>query len=142
MENNLNRFLEAQRKDYDIALSEIRAGRKRTHWMWYIFPQFRGLGHSETSKYYGIKDIDEAKEFLNHPVLGLRLQQISEELINLEEKDATMIMGHPDDLKLKSCMTLFLHIDDKKESVFKHVLDKFFDGHADQKTLKFLKNNL
>ena len=142
MENNLNRFLEAQRKDYDIALSEIRAGRKRTHWMWYIFPQFRGLGHSETSKYYGIKDIDEVKEFLNHPILGLRLQQISEELMNLEEKDATKIMGHPDDLKLKSCMSLFLEIDDRKESVFRNVIDKFFDGHADQKTLKLLKDSL
>ena len=142
MENGLNRFIEAQVTDYDIALSEIKAGRKRTHWMWYIFPQFRGLGHSQTSKYYEIQSLDEAMQFLNHPELGLRFMQITTELLNLEEKDATKIMGHPDDLKLKSCMTLFLEIDTNKESIFKKVLDKFFEGKRDQKTINLLKNSL
>lgn len=121
MDNNLNRFLEAQKDDYEIALSEIRAGRKSSHWMWYIFPQFKGLGNSSASMFYGIKDKEEARSFLNHPLLGFRLLQISAELLHLEESNATKIMGRPDDLKLKSCMTLFLEIDNSKDSVFRKV---------------------
>lgn len=141
MDNNLNRFLEAQKDDYEIALSEIRAGIKSSHWMWYIFPQYKGLGYSSTSKFYEIKDTEEARSFLNHPLLGSRLLQISAELLNLEENNATKIMGRPDDLKLRSCMTLFLEIDNSEDIVFRKVLEKFFEGQTDQRTLKLLRDN-
>ena len=103
-DGNLARFLEAQAADYDRALEELRAGRKRTHWIWYIFPQIRGLGFSETSKYYAIKDIHEAEEFLKHPVLGPGLINICHALLELEINNATAIFGAPDHLKLKSSM--------------------------------------
>ena len=139
MNNNLNRFLEAQERDYDIALSEIKVGKKKSHWMWYIFPQISGLGFSETAKYYEIKDIDEAKEYLNHSVLGSRLKEISNVLLGLEESDANLILGYPDDLKLKSCMTLFAQIDECESNIFKKVIDKFFNGNFDNTTLLILE---
>ncbi len=104
-ENNLKRFIDVQEADYPIALSEVRNGRKQSHWMWYIFPQIQGLGFSETSKFYAIKNINEAEEFLNHPVLGSRLVHICNELLELKSNDANKIFGSPDDLKLKSSMT-------------------------------------
>src|ERR1700742_5004326 len=104
---DLNRFLTAQERDYAIALGEIKSRRKRSHWMWYIFPQIAGLGFSETSKYYAIKDANEAKEFINHPVLGKRLINICNELLKLKTNNANEIFGSPDDLKLNSSMTLF-----------------------------------
>src|SRR6476469_7431294 len=106
-EYNLKRFIDAQATSYANALSEIKNGRKRSHWMWYIFPQIQGLGFSETSRYYAIKDIDEAEEFLKDPVLGPRLLKICNELLQLRSNDAHSIFGSPDDLKLKSSMTLF-----------------------------------
>lgn len=139
MDKDLNRFIKAQEMDYEQALSEIKSGRKRSHWMWYIFPQYKGLGFSETSKYYSIQNIDEARDYLNHPVLGLRLIQITNELLNLDDNNATNIFGSPDDLKLQSCMTLFAFIDTSEEKPFQKVLDKFFNGRFDDKTFKLVE---
>ena len=139
MENFLQRFLDAQEKDYAVALSEIKNGRKKSHWIWYNFPQIKGLGFSETSRFYAIKDLQEAEAYLQHPVLGERLIQISNALLELPENDANKIFGSPDDLKLKSSMTLFASIDNKNQ-VFSKVLDKFFNGERDIKTLQILGN--
>jgi len=138
-EKTLNRFIEAQEQDYGQALSEIKQGRKRSHWMWYIFPQISGLGFSETSKFYAIKDLAEAEEYLSHPILGSRLLEISAALLALEESDALKIFGSPDNMKLKSSMTLFASIDDAPQ-LFKSVLNKFFSGETDPETLKLIKN--
>ncbi len=105
--NDLKRFLDAQERDYAIALSEIRSGRKRSHWMWYIFPQIAGLGSSQTSRFYAVKTKAEAELYLAHPVLGARLVRISEALLEIEGKTANQIFSSPDDMKLKSSMTLF-----------------------------------
>ncbi len=102
----LTRFLRAQEDDYQQALSEIRSGHKRTHWMWYIFPQIDGLASSSTSKHYSIKSIGEAKAYLDHPVLGLRLLECAQAVVGIEGRSATEIFGSPDDLKLRSCATL------------------------------------
>ena len=123
-ENNLQRFIDAQETSYEAALSEIKNGRKKSHWMWYIFPQIQGLGFSETSKFYAIKDINEAEEFLKHPLLGHRLVRLCNELLKLESDDANRIFGSPDDLKLKSSMTLFSSLN--INPVFQMVLEKFF----------------
>jgi len=104
---NLKKFLDAQDKSYEKALSEIKNGQKKSHWIWYIFPQIKGLGLSETSKFYAIEDLDEAAAYLNDPVLGKRLVQISQELLDLKNLSARQIFGSPDDMKLKSSMTLF-----------------------------------
>ncbi len=139
-DNMLERFLDAQKADYAIALSEIKNGRKRSHWMWYIFPQIYGLGFSETSKYYAIKDIAEAHSFLNHPILGERLVAICRALLNLKENDANKILGSPDDIKLKSSMTLFAALS-KTNPVFQLVLNKFFNGAKDGATLQIISEN-
>jgi uncharacterized protein (DUF1810 family) len=139
MAQDLNRFIKAQENSYAEALSEIKSGRKRSHWMWYIFPQYKGLGFSETSKYYSIKDVDEAKRYLNHPILGERLKLITRELLILNENNANIVFGDPDDLKLKSSMTLFATIDTSEENIFNAVLDKFFAGQFDDKTLTLMK---
>lgn len=107
--------------------------------MWYVFPQFRGLGFSETSKYYSIKNVDEAKNYLNHPILGERLKLITKELLALNENNANKVFGSPDDLKLKSSMTLFAAIDVSQEHIFQAVLDKFFNGQTDNKTLTLIE---
>jgi uncharacterized protein (DUF1810 family) len=133
----LERFVEAHKSDFQKALSEVRMGRKQSHWMWYIFPQLKGLGQTEISKYYAIQNIKEAKAFLTHPFLGDHLILISNELLKLESNDAVEIFGNPDDLKLKSCMTLFSVLS-STNPVFKLVLDKFFKGSYDAKTLKLL----
>ena len=138
MTSDLNRFIEAQQTDYAIALAEIKQGKKQSHWMWYIFPQVKGLGFSQTSRYYAIEDMNEAAEFLKHPVLGVRLINISKELLKLESNNATSIFGSPDDLKLKSSMTLFSCVPGS-DPVFQLVLDKFFDGAKDENTLRIIK---
>lgn len=138
-ENNLKRFIDAQQTDYSVALSEIRNGRKRSHWMWYIFPQIQGLGFSETSQFYSIKGIDEAEQYLAHPVLGQRLIEISNALLGLKTDNANQVFGSPDDMKLKSSMTLFSLLPGTNK-VFQLVLDKFFNGLKDDKTLKMLKS--
>ncbi|NDK55951.1 DUF1810 domain-containing protein [Pontibacter fetidus] len=137
---NLNRFVEAQQSTYQTALSEIRNGRKRSHWMWFIFPQVAGLGFSETSQFYAIKTIDEAKAYLHHPILGKRLAEISEALLTIAGKTANQVFGSPDDLKLKSSMTLFAAVSDENP-VFRKILEKYFDGQQDAKTLQLLENN-
>lgn len=137
MRDRLERFIEPQEQDYEQALKEIRNGRKVSHWIWYIFPQLRGLGKSYMSDYYGIRDLDEAKAFLQDPYLGKHLQEISEALLNLDNDNATQIMGRPDDMKLKSSMTLFACAD-PENAVFEKVLEKFYNGHKDGRTLKML----
>jgi len=136
-ENNLKRFIDAQEANYQIALSEIKNGRKQSHWIWYIFPQIHGLGFSETSKFYSIKNIQEAEEFLKHPILGRRLIEICNKLLELESNDANKIFGSPDDLKLKSSMTLFSSLHNSNP-VFQSVLEKFFNGTKDNKTLQII----
>src|SRR5262249_45290911 len=134
---NLSRFLEAQQDDYKQALSEIRSGQKQTHWMWYIFPQIDGLAGSSTSKYYSIKSIDEAKAYLEHPVLGPRLLECVEAVVGVEGRSATEIFGSPDDLKLRSCATLFACVS-PPGSVFDRLLGKYYGGGRDNKTLHLL----
>lgn len=136
MNDSLERFLVAQEHSYDTALREIRAGRKRSHWMWYIFPQIAGLGMSYTAQLYAISDLDEARRYIAHPVLGARLIEISRALLTLSCSDATAVMGYPDDLKLRSCMTLFAQVSD--DPVFTAVLNKFYGGRADTRTLSIL----
>ena len=136
---NLERFITAQEHDYSQALSEIKSGRKKSHWIWYIFPQLKGLGRSYYADLYGIEDINEAEEYLRNEVLGARLTEISGALLSLESSDPAQVMGgFPDDMKLKSCMTLFAAISDSG-SVFHKVLDKFFAGRQDEKTLALLR---
>jgi uncharacterized protein (DUF1810 family) len=136
-EYKLERFIEAQKDDYQIALSEIKQGRKRSHWMWYIFPQIQGLSISNTSKFYAIRDLTEAEAFLQHPVLGSRLIAICSELLKLTGNDAHAIFGSPDDSKLKSSMTLFSSLENSNP-VFKLVLDKFYNGIKDHHTLAII----
>jgi uncharacterized protein (DUF1810 family) len=134
MVNELNRFLSAQEQDYDHALSEIRSGRKRTHWIWYIFPQIQGLGFSTNAVYYSITDLQEAAAFLKHPVLGPRLVEISRALLPLSSSNPTQVMGSPDDIKLRSSMTLFSMVPGT-DPVFGEVLEKFFGGQRDDRTV-------
>ncbi|MFV5692943.1 DUF1810 domain-containing protein [Flavobacterium sp. LT1R49] len=135
--NELLRFLDAQNQVYLKALAEIKNGKKDTHWMWYIFPQIKGLGSSETAQYYGIKDLNEATAYLQHPILGKHLIEISEEVSNLNGKTASEIFGTPDDMKLRSCMTLFANVKNA-DPVFQKVLEKYFNGLPDQLTLELL----
>lgn len=134
---DLQRFIDAQESTYKRALIEIKNGHKESHWMWYIFPQLKGLGQSTTAVYYAIKDLDEAKAYLNHPILEKRLVEISSELLKLNSSDANEIFGSPDHLKLKSSMTLFSEVEGAN-SVFRLVLEKFFSGEKDQRTLYLL----
>ena len=138
MTYDLQRFLKAQERDYNTALSEIRSGRKRSHWIWYIFPQIRGLGFSSTAQFYAIQDLGEAQAYMKDPVLRERLLEISSALLMLSSSDPTEVMGYPDDLKLRSSMTLFMTAA-PEESVFRQVLDKYFGGNPDDKTLQILK---
>jgi uncharacterized protein (DUF1810 family) len=131
----LARFLEAQDGVYPAALSELRSGSKRTHWMWFIFPQIDGLGTSPTAQKFAISGLDEAKAYINHPVLGCRLLECCRALLALPGTSATAVMGYPDDIKLRSSMTLFaLAADDHPE--FEAVLAKFFGGQRDDKTIE------
>ncbi len=135
--SDLSRFLKAQESDYGRALAEIRSGHKRSHWIWYIFPQLKGLGKSHMAEYYGIDGIREAKAYMADPVLSARLVEISEALLELESRDPGEVMGYPDDLKLKSSMTLFREAA-PDVPVFQAVLDKFYQGNADGRTLRML----
>jgi uncharacterized protein (DUF1810 family) len=133
----LSRFVRAQQDDFESALAEIQGGKKRTHWMWYIFPQLNGLAFSATSKYYAIKSLDEARAYLEHPILGPRLYQCAEAALGVEGRSATAIFGSPDDLKLKSCATLFACVS-PPDSVFHRLLEKYYGGQRDGKTLRLL----
>lgn len=132
MSKRLDRFIEAQSETYEQALKEIKAGHKATHWMWWIFPQYKGLGVSDVSKYYAIQSMKEAKAYLRHPILGKRLKECLQELLKLETTDAVEVFGEIDAMKLKSCLTLFLFAGGK--TLCGKVLDKFYGGELDSKT--------
>jgi uncharacterized protein (DUF1810 family) len=135
--HDLARFVQAQEGDYERALSEIRSGRKRSHWMWYIFPQYDGLGFSPTSRRYAIKSLAEARAYLGHPVLGPRLVECAEAALGVEGRSAYEVFGSPDDMKLRSCATLFARVS-PAGSVFQRLLDKYFQGQPDARTLRLL----
>ncbi len=141
-DNTLNRFLSAQQLIYPQVLKELRNGKKTTHWMWFIFPQIEGLGHSPTAKYYSIKTPDsyrdEAKEYLMHPILGKRLLECSNIILEIQNKTADEIFGYPDTAKLKSSMTLFNCVTPDRK-VFAAVLKKYFAGEQDEQTLSILQ---
>ena len=134
---DLNRFISAQEGVYDRALAELRGGLKRSHWMWYIFPQIDGLGHSPTTRHYSIKSLEEARQYLAHPVLGARLVACTEAVLAVQGQSASDIFGHPDDWKLQSSMTLF-ELAAGPGSVFGRVLEKYYQGKQDSKTLQIV----
>jgi uncharacterized protein (DUF1810 family) len=133
----LERFIEAQARNYETALAEIKSGQKRSHWMWYIFPQIAGLGMTEISKKYAIKDIQETTDYLLDETLSVRLTNICKALLELETNDAHTVFGTPHDLKLKSSMTLFESVP-ATFPVFGQVLDKFYGGKRDERTLQLI----
>ena len=135
--NSLERFVEAQAKTYEIALNEIKNGKKRTHWMWFIFPQLRGLGTSNMAHIYGISGLDEAKAYIEHPVLSERLYELCNELLKHKDKTAFEIFGSIDGMKLKSSMTLFSLVS-KNHSIFDEVLECFFNGKKDEITVNLI----
>jgi uncharacterized protein (DUF1810 family) len=137
----LERFIEAQAPIYAQALGELRRGQKQSHWMWFIFPQIAGLGQSPMSRAYAIQSLDEARAFLAHPVLGSRLRECSQALINLRDKSASDIFGSIDAKKLRSCLTLFAEAN-PNEVLFCNLLEKYFDGEADEATLEILSDGL
>ena len=134
----LERFMSAQAPVYETALAELRAGEKRTHWMWFIFPQVQGLGSSSMAVRYAISGRDEARAYLNHPVLGPRLMACTQAVVALSERTVEQIFGYPDDLKFRSSMTLFAEVAEPG-SVFRVALERFFAGEADQATLTHLR---
>jgi len=134
---NLDRFVQAQEDDYEQALREIRNGRKQSHWMWYIFPQYAGLGFSATSQRYAIKSRTEAEAYLRHPVLGPRLEECTAATLAVQGRSAFEIFGSPDEMKLKSCATLFGCVS-PSGSVFQQLLDRYFQGERDAATLRLL----
>jgi uncharacterized protein (DUF1810 family) len=134
---DLDRFVRAQAADYDRALAELRAAQKRSHWMWYIFPQMEGLGQSPMSRRYSIKSAAEARAYLDHPVLGPRLRECAAVVNGIAGRSALEILGSPDDQKLCSCATLFASVSD--DAVFEQVLEKYFNGEHDQETLRRLQ---
>jgi len=136
-DTDLQRFLDAQQTDYAAALEEISGGMKRSHWMWYVFPQISGLGQSEIARYYGIRNCAEAAAYLAHPVLGRRLAEISRALLQHQGRSAHSIFGSPDDLKLRSSMTLFASLPGA-DPVFQEVLNRFYEGRPDERTLQLL----
>jgi uncharacterized protein (DUF1810 family) len=135
--HDLQRFLAAQDQTYQRALSEIGQGRKRTHWMWFVFPQLAGLGSSTTAAFYAVRSREEAAAYLAHPVLGARLRECAGALLSLSGTSASDIFGYPDDLKLRSSMTLFDAVS-PPGSAFKQVLDRYFGGERDERTLRLL----
>ena len=140
MQPSLDRFIQAQSTSYLTALAEVRAGYKCSHWMWYIFPQLKGLGMSPMATYYGIDGAEEARAYLNHPILGARLREITSVLLTLEHKSAMEIFGWTDAMKLRSCMTLF-NVVANGDDLFQKVLDKYYNGAPDERTLTLLKKN-
>jgi len=136
--DDLNRFVRAQADDYDRALSEIRRGRKQSHWMWYIFPQIAGLGQSAMSQRFAIRGLDEARAYLAHPLLGPRLVACAETLLALEGRSAEQIFGFPDTMKLRSCATLFAAVS-PNESIFHQLLEKYFQDEPDPMTMRLMQ---
>jgi len=138
---DLNRFVQAQEDDYERALAEIRSGRKRSHWMWYIFPQFEGLGSSAMARRYGIKSRAEAEAYLRHPILGPRLVACADAALRIQGRSAFEVFGSPDDLKLQSCATLFAAVS-PEGSVFHRLIDAYFQGAPDSETLQRRERSL
>jgi uncharacterized protein (DUF1810 family) len=136
--HGLSRFVSAQATEYQRAISEIKDGRKRSHWMWYIFPQYDGLGFSDISRRFSVKSVEEARAYRDHLVLGRRLVECVEAVLSVEGKSAYEIFGSPDDMKLKSCATLFASVS-PAGSVYERLLDKYFRGVRDGKTLRLLE---
>jgi uncharacterized protein (DUF1810 family) len=136
---DLRRFVDAQDRVYDTVLSELRGGRKRSHWIWFVFPQLRGLGRSGTAQHYGISSLDEARAYLAHPVLGARLRECTGLVAAIDGRSVDEIFGWPDNLKVRSSMTLFAHATDDN-SGFRAVLDKFYDGEEDPATVELLNS--
>ncbi|UQU61479.1 DUF1810 domain-containing protein [Couchioplanes caeruleus] len=135
--SELERFVQAQDSTYDRALAELRAGRKSSHWMWFVFPQIAGLGSSSTAQRYAIQDLAEARAYLAHPVLGPRLTECAEALLAVEGRTAEQILGYPDDLKLRSSMTLFAEAAGQEQAgLFRQVLDRYYDGEPDPATME------
>ena len=134
---DLSHFVQAQESVYSQALGELRRGRKTTHWMWFIFPQIEGLGHSSMAQRYAIQSQAEARAYLQHPILGARLIECCEAILTHQNSTASQIFGYPDDMKLRSSVTLFSLVA-SDDSVFQRVLDQFFDGEPDQNTLDIL----
>lgn len=135
-ENNLQRFIDGQRFGYDYALKEIQNGRKDGHWIWYVFPQMKGLGHSPNSQYYGISGKEEAIAYLEHPVLGTRLREITGELLKIEDKTVEEIFSTIDAVKVRSSMTLFDYV--CPNNIYMEVLNKYYNGQRDALTLSLL----
>ena len=135
--HRLNRFVEAQAAVYSQALAELRAGYKQSHWMWFVFPQLEGLGMSETARRYGIRSLDEARAYLRHAVLGARLIECANAVLGITGRSAHDIFGSPDDMKLRSSATLFAQVSDSR-SVFHQLIDRYFDGQADERTMALL----
>lgn len=137
-EFNLDRFIEAQSSSYEAAMYELSLGKKTGHWMWYIFPQIDGLGSTDMAKLYSIKSLKEANAYLEHPILGERLIDSCEILLNLDAPSISDVMGFPDDLKLKSSMTLFKYAS-KPNSIFKKILIRYFNNELDETSIKLIK---
>lgn len=135
--NSIDKFIKAQEKDYEVALNEIKRGKKRTHWIWYIFPQLSSLGFSSTAKYYGIIDLEEEKEYLKNDILRSHLEEITNELLMLPSNDILSIVGYPDNLKINSSMTLFYLASNNE--LFKKVIDKYYNSKMDENTIKLLE---
>ena len=135
---DLDRFVRAQDGTFEAVLAEIRSGRKRSHWMWFVLPQIAGLGFSAISQRFAIQGLAEAQAYLAHAVLGPRLIECIEAVLTIEGRSAHEIFGSPDDLKLRSCATLFTHLT-SPGSVFEQVLDKYYDGERDPRTLELLQ---
>lgn len=131
---NLHRFVAAQAPVYERVRAELRSGRKQSHWMWFIFPQIAGLGHSPMAQRYAISSLAEAEAYLRHPVLGARLRECARLVVAIDGKSAHEILGSPDDMKFHSCMTLFAHAA-RQEDLFNAALEKYFDGRDDAQTL-------
>jgi len=136
---NLSRFLEAQMVTYDSAMLELARGSKKSHWIWYIFPQIEGLGRSDTAKLYSIKSLEEGRVYLEHPVLGPRLVEACEILLSLKEASMDEVMGFPDDLKLLSSMTLFEVVSDSN-SIFTKMIEFYYEGRRDKASLDIIKS--
>jgi uncharacterized protein (DUF1810 family) len=134
---NLHRFVDAQAPVYERVRAELKDGRKQSHWMWFIFPQIAGLGHSQMAQRYAISSLREAEAYLKHAILGPRLLECTNLLLQVEGKSALAILGSPDDMKFRSCMTLFAHAA-PEEQVFRAAIDKYFDGNEDQSTVERL----
>ncbi|MGZ5188448.1 MAG: DUF1810 domain-containing protein [Kaistella sp.] len=135
---SLQKFLDAQDGIYETALQELRTGKKKSHWMWFILPQLLGLGRSATAQFYGISGLSEAKAYLAHPILGFRIRETVEVLLQQNHYDAYLIFGSPDDLKLKSCLTLFAIAEEEKNNIFRKALEVYFQGISDPRTVEML----